>query len=317
VKDQIKEIGIGDFDLSLGGMRIMNMSRILQVEKSMRVHGQLQPVVARVHEGGIQLIDGFKRVYACETLLLDRVQCRLLEVDEDQAKVLMLSYNWSTRSMEAYEEALVLQDLMATHGVDQRALAGQTGRSRSWVSRRLSLIGRLDEEIGTEIRMGTMSSSHGRALMRLPRGNQISVARVIRSHNLSSRQADRLVDAYLEAEDDKSQELILRCPERVLAKRVMWTPVERYYSELSSYGNDLLCGIDSVVESMQHLLRLLDDPRVYDLQSIEATIPTYGLELVTDGAACLTERISQIQTSKNDKEDERRTVGEPDRDPVS
>ena len=39
----------------------MNMTRILQVEKSMRLHGQLQPVVARVHEGNYQIIDGFKR----------------------------------------------------------------------------------------------------------------------------------------------------------------------------------------------------------------------------------------------------------------
>jgi len=41
-------------------MRIVNMGRILQVEKSMREQGQLQAVVARVHAGGIQLIDGFK-----------------------------------------------------------------------------------------------------------------------------------------------------------------------------------------------------------------------------------------------------------------
>lgn len=305
MKDQIKEIGIYDFDMSLSGMRIMNMSRIHQVEKSMRLHGQLQPVVARVYEGGLQLIDGFKRVYSCENLLLDRVQCRLVEVDEDQAKVLMLSYNWSTRSMEAYEEALVLQDLMARHDVDQRDLAGQTGRSRSWVSRRLSLLGRLDEEIGTEIRMGTLSSSHGRALMRLPRGNQVAVARVIHTYNLSSREADRIVDGYLAAEDNKAQELILRYPERVLSKRVKWAPVERCYPELSSYGNDLLCGIDSVVESMQHLLRLLDDPRVRDLQSTEATIPTYGLELLTDGSSCLMERLLQTQNQKINQEDER------------
>jgi ParB/RepB/Spo0J family partition protein len=305
VGDQIKDIGIGDFDLSLAGMRIINASRVHQVEKSMHIHGQLQPVVARVHEGGLQLIDGFKRVYACDALLMDRLQCRLLEVDEEQAKVLMLSYNWSTRSMEAYEEALVLQDLMTTHDVDQRALARQTGRSRSWVSRRLSLIGRLDEEIGTEIRMGTISSSHGRALMRLPRGNQISIAQVIRTYNLSSRETDRIVDGYLAAEDDKAQELILRYPERVLAKRVKWAPSERYYSELSSYGNDLLCGIDGVVESMQHLLRLLDDPRVNDLQSTEATIPTYGLELLTDGASSLRERILQIQNQETNQQDER------------
>ena len=59
--NQIREIQIGEFDLSLGKMRITNMSRVLQVEKSMRLHGQLQPVVARVYEGGVQLIDGFKR----------------------------------------------------------------------------------------------------------------------------------------------------------------------------------------------------------------------------------------------------------------
>jgi ParB/RepB/Spo0J family partition protein len=305
VKDQIKEVSIGDLDLSLSGMRIINMSRIHQVEKSMRVHGQLQPVVARVHEGGLQLFDGFKRVYACEAMLLDGIQCRVLEVDEDQAKILMLSYNWSTRSMEAYEEALVLQDLMVRHNVDQRDLARQTGRSRSWVSRRLSLIGRLDEEIGVEIRMGSLSSSHGRALMRLPRGNQVQVARAISKYNLSSRQADRLVDAYLEAEDNKTQELVLRHADRILIKAPAWAPVERCYPGLSSYASDLLCGVDGVVESMQHLLRLLDDPRVNDLRCREATIPDYGLELLTDGAACLTERISQIQTIKTHKEDER------------
>ena len=58
---RIEEIPLAEFDLSLSEMRVMNMARILQVEKSMRLHGQLQPVVARVHGEGYQLIDGFKR----------------------------------------------------------------------------------------------------------------------------------------------------------------------------------------------------------------------------------------------------------------
>jgi len=61
VSSRIEEISLSEFDLSLSEMRIMNMTRILQIEKSMRLHGQLQPVVARVHEIGYQLIDGFKR----------------------------------------------------------------------------------------------------------------------------------------------------------------------------------------------------------------------------------------------------------------
>lgn len=78
----------------------MNLDRITGLEKSMNVHGQLQPVIARLYEGGVQLIDGFKRLYAAETLLMDTLECRLFEVDESQAKIMLLSYNRSNQSME-------------------------------------------------------------------------------------------------------------------------------------------------------------------------------------------------------------------------
>ena len=64
MKLKIEEIPLPEFDLSLSGLRIMNISRIEQIEKSMRLHGQLQPVVARINEGRYQIIDGFKRVYS-------------------------------------------------------------------------------------------------------------------------------------------------------------------------------------------------------------------------------------------------------------
>jgi len=211
---QIEEISLSEFDLSLVEMRIMNMSRILQVEQSMRVHGQLQPVVARAHAGGIQLIDGYKRLYAAEDLMMDTLQCRLLEVDLDQAKVLLMSYNWTGQSLAPYEEAVVLKDLLETHHIDQRRLAKLTGKSTSWVSRRLSLIGKLDEGVCAEIRMGSLSSSHARSLMRLPRGNQAAIARVISLYKLTSREAEKLVDAFLEASDEQDQGAILDFPER-------------------------------------------------------------------------------------------------------
>ena len=103
----IQEIPLSEFDLSLASVRIVNPARILQVEKSMRVHGQLQPVIARMHHDKYQLIDGFKRFYASENLLIETLQCRILDIDLPGAKVLLLSYNRPHRSMEAWEEALV------------------------------------------------------------------------------------------------------------------------------------------------------------------------------------------------------------------
>jgi len=305
VNIKIKEIPLSEFDLSLSEMRVMNQSRMGQLEKSMRLHGQLQPVVARVYEGGVQMIDGFKRLYISETLMMDSLQCQLLDVDLSQAKVLLLSYNRSSQSMEAWEEAVVLKDLMETHDLGQHQLAKLTGYSPSWISRRLSLIGKLDEEVSSEIRMGVLTSSHARSLIRLPRGNQLEMVRAINTHLLSSRQTDRLVDAFLEAKDKKGQRSILDYPERVLINRESWTREDLHDPRLSGYGNDLARSMDQVIRSIQILLSLFGNHRIEKLNQIEKVIITPGFAVLTDGAETLRKSISQLQIHKQAEQDER------------
>lgn len=292
---RIEEISIDKFDLSLSGMRIMNMTRILQVEKSMRLHGQLQPVVARVHEGGYQLIDGFKRFYAAEDLMMEALQCLLLEIDLTGAKVLLLSYNRAHQSMEAWEEAIVLQDLQKTHSMDQRRLAHLTGYSRSWVSRRLALIDKMDEAVSSEIMMGTLTSSHARALTKLPRGNQGEVARVITTHHLSSRQSDVLAEAFLKAKNEDERRYILSHPEQILRKDQQDQEEEPYDVRLSTYGNDLMKSIGYVIQSVQIMLRRLGDHRTGMLNASEKVIITPFIAKVSGYAEKLKEAISHIQ----------------------
>lgn len=271
MRRKIEEIGITDFDLSLSSMRLMNMDRIAGLERSMKVHGQLQPVIARIYEGGVQLIDGFKRLYVAETLLMDRLECRLFEVDEAQAKIMLLSYNRTNQSMEVWEEAMILRDLLKGDDMDQRGLAKLVGHSPSWVSRRLSLISKVDEEVASEIRMGTLTSRHARALMRLPRGNQVEVARVISTYHLSSRLSERLVTAYLEAEDRDQQRQILTHPEHII-----WNqrdlPEEPYDGRLSCYGNELMHAVMHMWRPLAALLSTLGDSRISDLGESEKAI---------------------------------------------
>ncbi len=298
MNSRIEKIGITEFDLSLSSMRLMNMDRIIGLEKSMKVHGQLQPVIARVYEGGVQMIDGFKRLYAGETLLMDTLECRLFDVDEAQAKIMLLSYNRSNQSMEVWEEAMVLKDLLETHDLEQRQLAKLTGHSPSWVSRRLSLISKLDEEVASEIRMGSLTSSHARALMRLPRGNQMDIARVISTWHLSSRLSDRLVTAYLEAEDEGQQRAILTHPEHIIWDQ-MDLPEDPYDSRLSSYGNDLMNSIMNLFVALNNLHALLSDRGMGELGECEmAIIHPFLLEAVGD-AEKLTENVKQLQIHKS------------------
>lgn len=278
----------------------MNMTRILQVEKSMRLHGQLQPVVARVHEGGYQLIDGFKRFYAAEDLMMEALQCRLLDIDLPQAKVLLLTYNRPNQSMEALEEAMVLQDLRKTHSLNQCSLAQMTGYSRSWVSRRLALIDKMDADISSDIMMGVITSSHARALTKLPRGNQGDVARSITNFALSSRQSDKLVEAFLKAGDENRQRYILSHPEQILSKDLSGSEEEPYDQRLSSYGNDLMQGAGYVTKAVQILLSRLGDHRIGMLNESEKVIINPGFEKASGYAEKLKETITHLQIYKSE-----------------
>jgi ParB/RepB/Spo0J family partition protein len=304
VKIRIETIPIEEFDMSLSSMRLMNLDHVAGLEKSMKVHGQLQPVIARIHEGGIQLIDGFKRLYAAETLLMDSLECRLFEVDEAQAKIMLMSYNWTNQTMEVWEEAMVLKSLLEGDDLEQRQLAKLTGRSPSWVSRRLSLISKVDEEVAAEIRMGTITSRHARALMRLPRGNQVEVARVISNFHLSSRLSERLVTAFLEAEDAKDQQQVLAHPEPIL-----WDqhdlPEHPYDDRLSCYGNDLMHSIMSLSQPVHVLLSRLGERRIDDLAESEKVLIRPFLRKISVEAEKLSGALSQLQIHKQAEQDER------------
>ena len=278
----------------------MNLDRIAGLERSMKVHGQLQPVIARIYEGGIQMIDGFKRLYAAETLLIDSLECRLFEVDETQAKIMLMSYNRTNQSMEVWEEAMILKDLLGVDDMDQRHLAKLVGHSPSWVSRRLSLISKLDEEVASEIRMGALTSRHARALMRLPRGNQIDVARVISTWHLSSRLSDRLVSAFLEAGDADHQRAILNHPEHIL-----WDqrdlPEEPYDGRLSGYGNQVMQAVMHMWRPLAALLSTLEDSRVVNLDESEKAIiyPFLGeLNELTEKIMSVTDKLQIHKYSK-------------------
>ena len=294
---KIEDIPIEEFDLSLSGMRMMNPDCASRVQDSMWLHGQLQPVVAREHEGRYQMIDGFKRVYVAMDLMIKVLRCQVLDVDLQQAKLLILSYNRPHQSLEVWEEAMVLEDLIKTHDLSQQSLSRLTGYSRSWVSRRLSLISKIDEQVASEIRMGTLTSSQARALIKLPRGNQMEVARVITTYGLSSRLSDRLVNAYLEAEDEAQQRHILAHPEYIL-----WDqpdlPENPYDDRLSCYGNDLMHSIMNLYQPLDTILSRLGDPRVGTLNESEKVIISPFLKEVSGYAGKLSEAIGQLQPQK-------------------
>lgn len=290
----IEEIPLEKFDLSLAEMRIINPDYVMRIQNSMWLHGQLQPVVARAHEGRYQVIDGVKRVYAASELIMETLQCYVVDVDLKQAKLLVLSYNRPHQSMEVWEEAMVLQDLLERHDMTQQSLSRLTGYSRCWVSRRLSLISKIDEQVVSEIKMGVINSSQARALIRLPRGNQMDVARVITALGLTSRQSDALVEAFLAAGSEQQQRYILIHPEGVLSFKEPEIPCDTYDPRLNRYGNELITSTRDVLSTITLMLSCLHDRRMVALKESEKIIIIPEIEKAQGHAESLIKAIAQI-----------------------
>jgi len=168
--------------------------------KSIKRFGQLTPVVVgREDNGRHEMIDGFKRLRALRNLNGEAIRARVLDGHRRALKAAMIELNREARSMGSMEEALLAQSLYREDGLDQVEIASLLGRDKSWASRRIALIEKLSDEVLEHLRLGLITPTHGRELIRLPRGNQKATLDSVLKHRLSTRETGQLVDSLLES----------------------------------------------------------------------------------------------------------------------
>ena len=192
-----EEIAVAEIGEKYGVYRIVNPRADVAMVKSMRKYGQITPVVCVKEPDGLELIDGFKRLRACRSLNQTTLRVKTMEVSGRVCKAALIQLNQSGRTINEMEEALVLQSLHREDGLTQVEIAALLGRDKSWVSRRISLMERLSEEVQEDIRLGLISAITGRDLSKLPRGNQKEAADVILKRRYTTREATKLIGYLL------------------------------------------------------------------------------------------------------------------------
>jgi ParB/RepB/Spo0J family partition protein len=214
----IQEIAVSEIRERYGVYRIINPRADAAMIKSIRRYGQLSPVVCVKDKDGYQMVDGFKRLRACRSLNQMTLRVRMMEVHGRVCKAAILQLNWSDRSINEMEEALVLQSLHREDGLTQVEIATLLDRDKSWVSRRISLIERLSEEVQEDIRLGLLSVMTSRELAKLPRGNQKEAADAILKGRYTTREAAKLI-GYLLSRSRWEYASILASPWEVVKPR--------------------------------------------------------------------------------------------------
>ena len=195
------EVEFHQLEKKYAGLRIADAQRAARLVASLCAHGQQQAVLVvrgGQHEEGIEryvLIDGYARVAALDELKRDSVAATVLDLSE--AEALLLAFRLErNRARSAIEEAWLLRELIEGHAIVQRMLGPLLGRSASWVSRRLALIGVLPAVAEAAVRAGTLPAQAAmKYLVPLARANAGQCAQLVSSlgrRRVSVRQMARL-----------------------------------------------------------------------------------------------------------------------------
>ena len=209
---EILDIRIEELDTGFERFRLIDPRADARMRASVKVYGQLSPVLAGKIEGKkTVLVDGYKRLRAIKALHRNIITTYMLERSVTALKAMTLTVNREQSPCRELEEALVVQSLRHEDGLRQNEIALLCNRHKSWVSRRIALVERLSDEVREQLRLGLLTISSARELLRLPRGNQAPVLQSFIENRLSSRQCGELVDAYMSVAQWE-RESILRNP---------------------------------------------------------------------------------------------------------
>jgi ParB-like chromosome segregation protein Spo0J len=207
----------------------------------------------------------------------------VLEVDTRRAKAAVLELNRAAGGVDELEEALVVQSLYRDDKLIQAEIGELLGRGVSWVSRRLKLLDALSEELLEQWRLGLVTATQARELVRLPRGKQQAVLDVARKHGLGTRHLGELIERYLAAGPTGREKLLLE-PRSTLSLQKHGGAASD--PRLSAEGNRVRRCLRQVVSSCEVVTRRCSPSALSDLESGDGLVLEKHIGLAQRALAC-------------------------------
>lgn len=192
----------------LSALRLCDAESLTTIRRSLEQHGQLAALTLFAEPGGLEIIDGFKRLRAARALGWATLLARIDDVGAVDAKLRLRELH-DRRGLTELEEAWLVRSLYREDQMPQPEIARRMNRHKSWVWRRLMLVEALDPLVQTDVRLGLIAPRAAVAVSRLPRGNQQAASAVVMRRGLTVRQTEALVDDALAQQDPAAREALL------------------------------------------------------------------------------------------------------------
>lgn len=178
--------------------RAFSEQELLELSRSIRTNGLIQPISVRRVKEGYELIAGERRLRACKMAGLSTVACIISDCSPETSAVLAMTENLQRQDLQIFEEAEGIRRLIEQWDVTQEEAALRLGKSQSTLANKLRLL-RLSDEEREKITACGLTERHARALLRIKEDKlRDKVLGQIIARHLNVQQTDDLVDKLME-----------------------------------------------------------------------------------------------------------------------
>jgi len=174
-------------------LRPIDEQHIVELMRSIRHAGLLQPIVLRTNEG-YEVVFGNHRLEACKRLKMRSVPAIVKNMSEEEAFVARVSENLIRNSFVDPIEESKGYKMLVTRGWTINSIGCKVGKSDSYICERLRLIDRLSPDLCRRLSSRELSPSHAEILARIKNpARQQELADWVRKRKISVRSLELML----------------------------------------------------------------------------------------------------------------------------
>ncbi len=146
--------------------KIFDEQALQELANSIKEHGVFQPIIAKKSIKGYEIIAGERRVKASILAGKETIPAILKDFSDQDMMEIALLENLQREDLTPLEEATAYHNLLEKLALTQEQLAKRLGKSRSYITNMLGLLG-LPEEVKDLLIENKISMSHARVLSKM------------------------------------------------------------------------------------------------------------------------------------------------------
>ncbi len=166
-ENEIKMIKVEDIRSNPYQPRIhFDQEALKELADSIKQHGVVEPIIVKKSIKGYELVAGERRTKAAKLAGVDKVPAIVKDFTDEEMMEIALLENIQRVDLTPIEEAKAYKNFIDKMNLTQEELAVRFGKSRSYITNMLGLLG-LPKDVQKLVMDGTISMSHARVLSKM------------------------------------------------------------------------------------------------------------------------------------------------------